>query len=727
LTSVTDRASDRSWEYLPDIFGGVESISDTHVIREKGIFLLTDASGNIPHGNRRGLGLYSGDTRHLSTYDFTLNGSPPVILLSTADSGYSLEQVMGNHRAVTRDGHNIGRCTVEVMRDRYVNAGLEERLRITNYNPFPVTVRPAYQFAADFADIFEIRGHERRQKGTVHSPEVSEGSVRYRYTGVDGVTRSTLLVFDREPFELTASRAAFEFDLGPRESVELRFQVFLDAAAKPAVGLGASLSRVTAEHARWRETFMFVHTDNEIFNKVLDRSFSDLRMLWTQDDYGNGYFSAGTPWFDALFGRDSIITSIQTLPYRADLARECLFLLARHQGRKVDPFSAEEPGKILHEMRSDELSAVGELPYAHYFGSVDSTPLFLLLAGEYYKWTGDLAAMRALRENLVAALRWVREFGSPDKEPYLKYQTTSPTGLRNQGWKDSENGIVHEDGSLCNGPIALAEVQGYLYAALRRLAPIFLALGEPAEAARLRKEAITLRERFRRDFWLPARRLVPMAIDGQGQPAAVMSSNAGQVLWSQILAAEQAEAVRDALFSNDMFTGWGIRTLSSECPAFNPVGYHVGTIWPHDNAIIAAGLKRCGFDEEVNEVATALFDTACAFPSNRLPEVYGGHPRSANQPPVPYPVACRPQAWAASAIPHLLQSMLGLAPDAPNGKLYLVRPKLPYWLGEVRLRGLRVGQGTADITFTRAHGRTRAHVESAHDLTVVHTNVWPQP
>ncbi len=719
-----DRARSRSWEHLPDTFGGVESISDAHVIREKGVFLLTDSAGNVPRGNRRGLGLYVRDTRHLSTYDFCLNGSAPVVLLSASDSGYSLEQVLGNHQAVSPEGYAIGRCTIEVHRQRFVADGVEERLRITNYNPFRVTVQPQYEFGADFADIFEVRGHKRGRAGEMMEPDVSERCVRYCYNGADGVFRSTCLTFDRVPDELSAARAAFAFDLEPRQSVEVRLEVRTESSGSPP-GAAASMHAVAAEHAHWRETFTFVHTDNEIFNKVLERSFTDLRMLWSEDAYGNGYFAAGTPWFDTLFGRDSLVTAMQMLAYRPDLARACLFMLGRLQGHQVDQFSAEEPGKILHELRHDELSAVGELPYSRYYGSVDSTPLFLLLAGEYFAWTADVAAMRALRPNLAAALQWVRQFGAPDEDGYLKYETTSPTGLRNQGWKDSENCIVQADGSLCSGPIALAEVQGYLYGALRRLGPIFAALGETQEASRLRAEAARLRAHFRRDFWVDGEKLVPMALDGRMEAAGVMSSNAGQVLWSRLLDGERAEAVRDALFSNDMFTGWGIRTLSSESPAFNPVGYHLGTIWPHDNAIIAAGLKRHGFDEEVNEVATGLFDTACAFPSYRLPEVYGGHSRSAHQPPVPYPVACRPQAWAASAMPHVLQSVLGLAPDAARGRLYVVRPRLPYWLGEVRLRNLKVGRGSADLTFTRSHGRTRLRVEAADGVSVLRARAWP--
>jgi glycogen debranching enzyme len=619
----------------------------------------------------------------------------------------------------------IGRCTVEASRSVTIGGGLEERLRITNFNPFPVLVEPAYSFGADFADIFEVRGHARAHGGYHLPPDIHNNSVTYRYTGADGVMRSTRLVFDRQPEVLTHREASYSIELAPHESVELRFQVLIDADDTP-MAPAARFQRAAHEYGRWRESFASIETDNEIFNRVLARSLTDLRMLATRDHAGGRYFAAGTPWFDALFGRDSLITAIQTLPYRADLARDCLFLLAKHQGGELDQFSAEEPGKILHEVRNDELSAIGELPYGRYYGSVDSTPLFLLLAGEYYRWTGDAATMRALRSNLTAALHWVRGFGTRDGGPFLRYDTSSPTGLRNQGWKDSENCVVHEDGTLCEGPIALAEVQSYLYAALSSLAPVFEGLDAPKEAATLLSEAEDLMRRFRHTFWLPERRLVPMAIDGDGQPAAALASNAGQALWGRILSQEQAEGVRDGLFSNEMFSGWGIRTLGSNNPAFNPVGYHLGTIWPHDNAIIAAGLKRYGFDEEANEIVTALYDAAVSLPSFRLPEVYGGHPRSVHQPPVPYPVACRPQAWAAGSLLMLVTSVLGLAPDAAKGKLYLVRPKLPFWLDRVSLRGIRVGEGVIDLTFLQAHGRTRAHVDYAEGVEAVHVQTWPE-
>jgi glycogen debranching enzyme len=721
---MTEATSVRGWEYRPDVFGGIEDISDTLVVREQGVFLLTDASGNVPADNGRGLGLYSRDTRHLSTYDFTLDGVTPVILLSTAESGFSLEQVMGNHRMVDDEGGQIGRCTIELSRQRVLSDGIEEEVRITNFNPFPVQIAPAYRFDADFADIFEIRGHERQRYGKLLTPEIGKGRITYRYLGVDGRLRLTRLAFDPEPDELTANGARFRLTVVPRQTIRLRLRVSIDGT-RVEPGRETGSRRISQLYSRWQESFTRINTANEVLNRVLGRSITDLRMLWQEDEGGRRYIAAGTPWFDALFGRDSMITALQTLPFRPAIALDCLHMMARYQGQNRDPFRCEEPGKILHELRHDELCAIGELPYERYYGSVDSTPLFLLLAGEYFGWTNDVSAMRDLLPSILSALGWVRRYGDLNGDGFIDYATDSPTGLRNQGWKDSEDAICHADGSLCDGPISLPEVQGYLYAAYKRLPALLRALREDSEADRITRDAARLRRDFARTFWDSESEMLAMARDGQGRLAKVMSSNAGQTLWSGILSRQLATKVKDALMDNDMFTGWGIRTLSRSAVAYNPVGYHVGTIWPHDNAIVVAGLKRHGFHDEVNELATALFDAACAFQSYRLPEVFGGQPRSPHQPPVPYPVACRPQAWAAGAMLHVLQAVLGLAADASEGKLYLVRPKLPYWMGEVHLSGLEVGRGSVDLNFRRERGRTRVRVTEARDVEVVETSRWP--
>jgi len=707
------------WEQAPDVYGLVEDISDALVCREQDQFLLTDPDGNILPDNRRGLGLYTRDTRHLSVYTLLVDGKKPLVLLSTADSGFSQEQVIGNYRMVC-DGNAVGRATVEIIRRRVLDRDLEERLQITNYNDFPVSFPINYLFEADFADIFEVRGHTRQHPGNHGRPEIGERSILYRYLGADGAWRRTLIIFDEPPVELSADAAKFEIKLGARESREMGLRVITawEEEERPRYD---SFVRLREDYAHWRSQFATLHTDNELFNQVVNRSINELRMLWTEDHGGEGYFAAGVPWFATLFGRDSIITALQTLALRPELARKCLHLLARRQARSYDPFSVQEPGKILHEMRQSELSAIKELPYTCYYGSVDSTPLFLVLVAEYYHWTGDYATLLQLLPAIKDAIHWVREFGRPKGDVYLRYNVDAAMGLRNQGWKDSEEAIMHADGSLCDGPIALAEVQGYVYRAWTSLAPLLENFGEESLARTLTREAGDLKEAFNRDFWLDDLKRVAMALDGENRPSTVMSSNAGQVLWSGLLDQDRAEAVREALFQNDMFSGWGIRTLSRDCAAYYPLGYHLGTVWPHDNAIIAHGLKRYGFEPEVEELMTALFDAAQHFPTRSLPELFGGQSRADYRPPVPYPVACRPQAWAAGAILHLLVAALGLRADAPNGRLYVVRPRLPFWLGRVDIDGLKVGERNVTLHFANQHGQTVVTARADEGLEVITT------
>jgi glycogen debranching enzyme len=712
---------ERSWEHLPDVFGSVEDISDALVTREQHQFLLTDGEGNIPPGSRRGLGLYSRDTRHLSVYELRLDGALPLVLLSRAESGFSQEQVLGNHRKV-QDGRIIGRCTIELTRQRLLHRSVEERLTVTNYNAFPVDVDLSYELAADFADIFEIRGHKRSHPGVHSTPEVEPGSICYRYFGADGVWRRTLIEFDCPPDHISTDGARYTMTLGARETTVLHLRIVI--GEETGEDADEALRRLRTDYAQWSDSFAHIHTDNETFNKVLDRSLSDLRMLWTHNLHDHSYMAAGTPWFATFFGRDSIIASLQTLPFRPDIARETLAFLARHQGRAVDSWRVEEPGKILHEMREDELSSVRELPYQRYYGSVDSTPLFLLLAAEYYHWTADRELLENLMPALRAALRWLRDYGDQDKDGFIEYITDAPDGLRNQGWKDSVEAIMHEDGTLCEGPIALAEVQAYVYAAYLRLAPVFVEFGDGHIASELRVSAAKLRRKFNRQFWLPRQRRIAMALDGEKGPSTVMSSNAGQVLWGGILGRNRAALVKDALFQNDMFSGWGIRTLSSSVRSYYPLGYHVGTIWPHDNSIIAQGLKRYGFDDEVNELATSLFDAAREFPSYRLPELFGGQSRSEYQPPVPYPVACRPQAWTAGSLLHLMNAILGLYPDATRRRLYVIRPKLPYWLREVHLHGLPIAGSEVDLHFRISRGKTVLDFETRGDIDVIAVRNW---
>jgi glycogen debranching enzyme len=479
------------------------------------------------------------------------------------------------------------------------------------------------------------------------------------------------------------------------------------------------------DHQAWKQSSAQIVTSSELFDAALDRSITDLRVLWTENERDHSYIAAGVPWFDTLFGRDSVLAAMMSLAIKPELARDVLRCLARLQGTVTDDSSEEEPGKIVHETRRCETANTGEVIFGRYYGSIDSTPLFVLLAAEYYRWTADIGLMRELRPAIDAALGWMDRFGDLDGDGYLEYRKRAPGGLDNQGWKDSWDAIMAEDGQLLKPPIALVEVHGYAYAAKQAIADVYEAMSETSRAEELRLEAAALRKRINSDFWLPED-YYGLALDADKNLARVLTSNAGQLLWSGAPTKAKARRQIGRLMLNDMYSGWGIRTLSSGERRYNPMGYHVGTIWPHDNALIAAGFKRYGAEAELNELATGLCDAAFSFPYYRLPELFSGAPRSAHHTPVPYPVACRPQAFAAAALPFLLTSILGLVADAPHRRLYVVRPRLPFWLDFVRLSGLRVGEVAVDLSYYRRGSRNLVEVIGrSAPLEVIQTERWP--
>jgi glycogen debranching enzyme len=431
----------------------------------------------------------------------------------------------------------------------------------------------------------------------------------------------------------------------------------------------------------------------------MERSICDLSMLRSSLAH-EAFYAAGIPWFAALFGRDAIIVALEALAYNPDIARDTLRLLARHQGKKVDPSRDEEPGKILHELRVGELAHLGAVPHTPYYGTVDATPLFLVLLAHHAAWTGQLDLFRELRPNVDAALGWVARYGEAEMPGYVAYRSHATNGLANQGWKDSGDAIVMENGDLAQQPIALVEVQGYVYLAKMGIADLLDRTGEKDLAGRLRGEAEDLKQRFVRDFWLADKGFFALALTAGG-PAAVLSSNPGQALWTGIVPPEEARRTMECLLSEPMWSGWGIRTLSSDARRFNPVAYHRGTVWPHDNAIIAAGFRRHGFDHEACQVFDGILDASTHFGMHRLPELFSGFRRSDYGVPVRYPVACHPQAWAAGALPFMLSNALGLTPEAFDKRLRIVRPRLPEAVHCVSLRGLRVGGAAVDLSFAR--------------------------
>ncbi|MEX0682472.1 MAG: amylo-alpha-1,6-glucosidase [Dehalococcoidia bacterium] len=706
----------------------VQDIRDALVIRERDLFLLTDKTGEVPADNINGHGLYFADTRYLSTFEFSLAENKSMVLLSTAELGYSSEHVLTNYALTDLDGRKIPRATVQVHRTRVVEDALEETLRVDNYNNFPVHLDLQFRFAGDFADIFVVRGFAPEPGGEAARPAIWNGeSLQISYRGTDDRSRNTTIRFAPKPWSVETAGATAQVTF--RELVAARGHTHLSLViavdGRVEVPRGASRFAIVAEeYDTWKRESTQIESDNSFFDTVLQRSLSDVRMLWNHGSPG-GYPAAGTPWYDALFGRDTAIVGLQTLCLKPSVARACLVALSRWQGQKFDTWRDEEPGKILHELRVGEMTQSGALPFSPYFGSIDSTPLFLLLAGEYFQWTNDVELLSQIEPNLRAGLQWLTDYGDTNRDGLIDYEKRSSKGLVNQGWKDSWDALMHADGSPLAPPITLVEVQAYAYAALDKLAPVFAALGDAETARDLVRQAAALQERFNRKMWTPDG-FYAMALDGEGRQAASIASNAGHALWGGIATFEQARPVVQRMMEPDMFSGWGIRTLSSKSPCFNPQGYHVGTVWPHDNSIIAMGFKRYGFERELNRLATALFDAARAFPYYRLPELFGGMARSGHDSPVPYPVACQPQAWAAGAFPLVTQAMLGLSPDSPNARLRIVRPILPDWLRYVRVRSLRVGTGAVDLFFERRGANTSVVIDGIRGhLDVAFTDEWP--
>lgn len=709
----------------------VTDIRDAIVIKEGDLFLLTDLLGNVPRGNRNGLGLYYQDTRFLSGHELDIQGLRPTVLHSTGRPHFFESQVLTNPNLVTTDGQLVHEQTIQIRRYRILRElGFMESLTFENFNIFPITLDVALHFEADFADMFEVRGLvEPPSRGERLGVAFQERTLTFTYEGRDRLRRTTRITFNERPRVVRGGTAIYELRLPARGSARLgltiSIQTELAADHGPrAPGVSGRYASPLEGYRAWLDTQARVETSNSLFNDILLQSRYDLRVLVCQHE-NIPFLAAGIPWFSTLFGRDSLITALQDLWVSPRQAGHVLRLLARFQGQRDDPWRDEEPGKIMHELRRGELANLGLVPFTPYYGTVDATPLFLMLLGEYYRATADLELVRELEPNMAAALAWLERFGDRDGDGFIEYARRSGSGLENQGWKDSWDGIVHADGSLVDPPTALVEVQAYAYAGRRAAARLYRALGEEERARQLEAEAERLRRRFDEAFWMPDEGFYCLALDGSKRQAKVIASNPGHALWCGIVPRERADQVAARLMSEDLFTGWGIRTLASREQRYNPVGYHVGTVWPHDNSLIALGFKRYGQEALLLELATGLYEAARYFPSYRMPELFCGFARSAFGAPVRYPVACSPQAWAAASWSALLQALLGIQLNAPAGELRIVRPRLPAWLHWVEVRRLAVGSGEVDLRYERHGDHTAVDVAAMRgDVRVTLVRHW---
>src|SRR5450432_3761238 len=689
-------------------------------------FIVLDSHGDIGASAGGPDGLFNADTRYLARLELVLDEVQPLLLGSNLRDDNSSLTVDLTNPDVYRNGRIVlQRDLLHIVRTIFLWRGTAyQRIGLQNHGEGRASFDLTLLFDNDFADLFEVRGEKRSRRGIGSGKLLGPADVVLEYKGLDGKSRSTALHFDPRPSRLAVNAATYHLDLAPQQISSLFVTV---SCNKPATIKPAPFFRGLLAHRREmrRSTAgaTSVETSNNIFNEVVCQSMADLNMLMT-DTPQDRYPYAGIPWYSTTFGRDGLITAMQMLWIDPRIARGVLKRLAFYQAKSVDPLTDAEPGKILHEMRGGEMAALREVPFAQYYGSVDATPLFVLLAGLYVERTGDDETLAELWPSIEAALSWIDGAGDPDHDGFVEYRRASEQGLANQGWKDSYDAIFHADGRLAEGYIALSEVQGYVFAGKQLAARCALRLGKSDTARKLEAEARLLAERFEEAFWCDELGTYALALDGAKQPCKVRASNAGQLLFSGMVREDRAQMVAADLMRPHFFSGWGIRTVATGEVRYNPMSYHDGSIWPHDDALIALGLSRYGLKHSVEQVFKGLFEAATYMDLRRLPELFCGFRREKGRGPTLYPVACAPQAWASATPFTLLEAALGLEFDVLRGEIRLRNPRLPAFLNEVVLHELRLGPSTVDLRVSR-HGeevslevlRTRGQIQVSIVLT----------
>ena len=687
---------------------------EPEVLKHGNTFGVFDRYGDLVAGEGSQEGLYHNDTRYLSSLTLLVNGERPLFLSSKVeDNNSALSVDLTNPDLVEDVLLVLQRDMVHIVRSKFLWQGAcYERLGLRNYDAKNPRIDVEILFGADFADIFEVRGNSRPRRGHTEI-EVENDVTTIAYHGLDGVVRRTTLVFAPAPVRLSKNSALYQLNLLDKGRASLFFSVRCaegnEAVSGPPRSFFSNLKQARRELRRATARAATIETSNQVFNEVLCQSMADFYMLLTATEYGPFPY-AGVPWFSTIFGRDAIITAIEMLWIDQSVAEGVLKYLAATQAKEFKPDADAEPGKIVHEMRRGEMARLGEVPFARYYGSVDGTMLFVVLAGLYFDRTGDLKTISDLWPHIEAALHWVDNYGDRDGDGFVEYFRADESGLVNQGWKDSSNSIFHADGSLAHGPIALCEVQGYVYAAKRHAAKIAAAIGFSAHAGRLLREAEDLRARFDEAFWCEAIGTYAIALDGNKKRCEVRSSNAGHLLFAGIAPETHARRVGEQLLSKSFFSGWGIRTIASGEPRYNPMSYHNGSVWPHDNALIGLGLARYGLKEGLQQLFSGQFHAASYMDLRRLPELFCGFQRTRGKAPTLYPVACAPQAWSSAAPFALLQASLGLEIDFAAECVRFRQPKLPPFLDQLTIRSLAVGNARLDILLRRYDGEVSVSV-----------------
>ncbi len=675
----------------------------TAVLKHDDTFALFDYAGDIGALGTGEQGLYHEGTRYLSRFRLRVNGHRPLLLSARVKQDNELfGSDLTNPDLPLGDGDRVlSRDLVHIFRARFLwDATWHERIRLVNYSRAHVRISLAFDIEADYADIFEVRGTTRERRGARLDPSIDGTELRLGYRGLDDEERWTAIEWSEPPTAMTAAMARFEYELVPQAPQALTIAIRCDrhrvrVAAQPYETAEAAALR-TAEISR--SQYATVTTSSERFDEWVRRSAADLRMLVSATPHGS-YPYAGVPWFSTPFGRDGIITAFQTLWINPDIARGVLAYLAETQADRVDARQDAEPGKILHETRSSEMARVGEVPFGQYYGSIDATPLFVMLAGAYYDRSGDREFVRRIWPNVERALGWMDGYGDRDGDGFVEYARQASSGLIQQGWKDSQDSVFHANGTPADAPIALCEVQAYVYDARLRAANLADALGERERGEHLRSQAEALRVAFEERFWCEQQSTYALALDGLKQPCCVRSSNAGHCLFGGIAAPERAARVARTLLGPEMYSGWGVRTIASSEYRYNPMSYHNGSVWPHDNGVLAAGLSRYGLDAAIAPILTGLFHASTWMEGYRLPELFCGFHRRDGEGPTLYPVACAPQAWASGVVFQLLQACLRLSLLPDRRTLQISRPILPPFLTYLRLLDVRMPEGAVDLLF----------------------------
>ncbi len=674
-----------------------------YTLRDGDAFLLADALGDIQGSDD---GLFNNDTRVLSRFEMEVASRLPSLLGTAISQDNTLFTAHLTNRPLPTLGDvSIPQGVIHIERSRFLcDALLYERLRFSNYSGQQATVPLRLSFAADFSDIFEVQGHRRAQRGTLLEPEVTRESALLAYRGRDGLVRSTQIRFSLRPSTLTSRDASFAIEILRAGVTELYLEIGPPVSTRPSPERFDSARARLVQSMRGRLTEgAAIDTSGRLFNEWIDKSRSDLALLTTALPTGP-YPYAGIPWFATQFGRDAIITALQTLWLNPTLAAGVLRFLALTQGKEESAFRDEEPGKIMHEMRRGEMAVMHEVPFEQYYGGVDTTPLFVMLAGAYEQSTGDTTLADEIWPNLLAATAWIERCLERSSNGFLDYARGAQSGLVNQGWKDSHDSISHADGRLPRGPIAVVEVQGYAHAALLSMARLAEARKSLEQARLWRARAGDLLRLIEERFWINELGFYALAIDGEDKPCCVRASNAGHLLYCGIPSPERGVEVAQQLLSEAFSTGWGIRTLAQGESRFNPMSYHNGSVWPHDTSLCVAGIARYCGPESIVRVLSELFETANQF-AMRLPELFCGFARYPGQGPTPYPVACLPQAWASGAVFMLLQAALGIRIDGRDKIVRISRPVLPIGIETLDLRDIRVGDSRVELHFQRTGER----------------------